>query len=62
VELNVLQQVTNVGHTTIIQHAWKRKQKTSVHGWVYDLDSGLLKDLNCCISSPAQLQEIYQVS
>ena len=62
VELNVLQQVKNVCHTTIVQGAWAKKQKLFVHGWVYDLESGLLKDLNCCISTPAQLEEIYRIS
>lgn len=61
VELNVLQQVMNVCHTTILQEAWSRSQSLSVHGWVYDLESGKLKDLNCCISSSDQLQDIYRI-
>ena len=46
VELNVAQQVLNVCHTTIVQNAWARKQPLWVHGWVYDLATGRLKDLN----------------
>jgi carbonic anhydrase len=59
VELNVRQQVLNVGHTTIVQNAWARKQPLTIHGWVYDIASGTLKDINCCISSSEQLESIY---
>ncbi len=61
VELNVIQQVQNVCHTTIVQEAWNRGQFLCVHGWVYDLQSGKLKDLNCCISSVDQVDSIYRV-
>jgi carbonic anhydrase len=50
-ELNVCDQVINVGNTTIIQDAWRRGQETTIHGWIYDLADGLLKDLGVCISS-----------
>ena len=45
-ELNVVQQVANVCDTTIIKDAWKRGQKIAVHGWIYGLHDGLLRDLN----------------
>jgi carbonic anhydrase len=61
VELNVLQQVLNVCSTTIVQEAWSRKQPLSIHGWVYDMESGKLKDLNCCYSEIDQLESIYRV-
>lgn len=61
VELNVLQQVLNVCHTTIAQGAWARGQPLSVHGWVYDLATGSLKDLDCCVSSIDQVESIYRV-
>ena len=61
VELNVIQQVMNICHTTIVQLAWQKKQKLIIHGWVYDLQSGLLKDLNCCYSSSSQISEIYKI-
>lgn len=61
VELNVLQQVMNVCHTTIVQEAWAQGQMLSIHGWVYDMESGRLKDLNCCISAGDQLEEIYRI-
>jgi carbonic anhydrase len=54
-ELNVLDQVINVGNTTIIQDAWRRGQSTAIHGWIYDLSDGLLKDLGMCISSCEEL-------
>jgi carbonic anhydrase len=61
VELNVMQQVLNVCHTTIVQNAWLKGQAVWVHGWVYDVATGLLKDLDCCISSIDQVEEIYRV-
>jgi len=51
-ELNVKEQVQNICKTSIAQKAWKRNQKLCVHGWIYDLKTGLLKDLNLCISDP----------
>ncbi|GAX61530.1 carbonate dehydratase [Candidatus Scalindua japonica] len=50
-ELNVVEQVNNICHTTIVQNAWDAGQELTVHGWVYNLEIGLLKDLNACISS-----------
>jgi carbonic anhydrase len=44
-ELNVIAQVLNVGRTTIVQNAWERGQDLVVHGWIYDLEDGLLRDL-----------------
>jgi carbonic anhydrase len=61
VELNVLQQVLNVCHTTIVQSAWSRGQPLSVHGWVYDLTTGLLGDLDCLASSIHQVEDIYRI-
>ena len=61
VELNVRQQLLNVCHTTIIQKAWAKGQPLCVHGWIYDLESGFLKDLNCCVSNVAQLEKIYRL-
>jgi len=61
VELNVIRQVLNVCHTTIIQEAWQRGQSVCVHGWVYDLRSGRLKDLDCCISEIEQLDAVYRI-
>ncbi len=60
-ELNVAAQVRNVCHTTIVQDAWRRGQTLSVHGWIYSLADGILKDLDLCISNPDQLAEIYRM-
>lgn len=60
VEFNVLHQVMNVCHTTIVQNAWAKNKKLSIHGWVYDVSTGLLKDLDCCISSLDQIDQTYR--
>jgi len=60
-ELNVITQVANVCHTTIAQNAWQRGQSLTVHGWVYSLEDGLLKDLDCSVDSVEQIPEIYRV-
>jgi carbonic anhydrase len=54
-ELNVIEQVKNVGNTTIVQEAWRRGQKVSVHGWIYSITDGLLKDLNASVASVEDL-------
>jgi carbonic anhydrase len=45
-EFNVIEQVDNVGKTTIVNDAWKRGQSLAVHGWIYDVADGLLRDLD----------------
>jgi carbonic anhydrase len=60
-ELNVMRQVSNVCHTTIAQNAWDRGQSLEVHGLIYSLLDGLLKDLNCSVSDTEQIPEIYRV-
>jgi carbonic anhydrase len=59
-ELNVVEQVLNVGQTTIVQSAWQRGQELAVHGWVYGLHDGLVRDLSICISSQEELSAIYR--
>lgn len=54
-ELNIMEQVKNVGHTTIVQDAWARGAPLVVHGWAYSLSNGLLKDLGCSIGSHDEL-------
>ncbi|MCA9238701.1 MAG: carbonate dehydratase [Planctomycetales bacterium] len=61
-ELNVIDQVANVCRTTILQDAWRREQNISVHGWIYGLGDGLLRDLDMCISAPDQLAEAYRLT
>ena len=60
-ELSVITQVANVCHTTIAQNAWARGQSLSVHGLVYSLRDGLLKDLGCTVSGPEEISESYRV-
>lgn len=59
-ELNVMQQVRNVSHTTIVQHAWKRGQALTVSGWIYSIEDGILKDLNVGVDDYSQISEIYR--
>jgi carbonic anhydrase len=51
-ELNVVEQVRHVCQTTILADAWRRGQEVSVHGWIYDLHDGLLRDLQCSVAGP----------
>lgn len=58
-EMNVKRQVTNICHTTIVQNAWYRKEKLAVHGWIYGLNDGLIKDLKVSISGHEQLANAF---
>ncbi|MDR7050168.1 carbonic anhydrase [Duganella sp. 3397] len=55
VELNVIEQVSNVCRTTIVQDAWDRGQELTVHGWVYGIQDGQLQELGMSVSSLAEL-------
>jgi carbonic anhydrase len=59
-ELNVLEQVSNVCQTTVVQGAWERGQELSVHGWIYSVSDGLLRDLSLCVRCRDELPELYQ--
>lgn len=50
-ELNVIEQVRNVGNTTIVKKAWRNNKELSVHGWIYNIENGILKDLDTCLTS-----------
>lgn len=60
-ELNVMQQVQQVSRTNVVQNAWARGQKLSVHGWIYGVSDGLLKDLIEPITCVEQIPEQYRV-
>jgi carbonic anhydrase len=60
-ELNVIEQVQHVCQTTIVQGAWRRRQPLSVHGWIYDVADGLLRDLDYRISSLNEIDALYQM-
>ncbi len=57
-ELNVIEQVANVCHTTIARDAWDRGQELAVHGWIYGLQDGLLRDLNITVTAPQKASNI----
>jgi hypothetical protein len=59
-ELNVLEQCVNVCETTIVRDAWARGQEVTVHGWVYGLHNGLLKDLEVTVRAPADVDAVYR--
>lgn len=54
-ELNVIEQVVNVSQTTVVRNAWARGQALAVHGWLYDVGDGLLRDLSICVTAEAEL-------
>jgi carbonic anhydrase len=58
-ELNVIEQVMNVAHTTVVQDAWARGQALTLHGWVYGLSDGLLQDLHMVIRGEDVLAETH---
>jgi carbonic anhydrase len=60
--LNVIEQVINVCQTTIVQSAWERKQELAVHGWIYGLSDGLLRDLKICITNQNELAKVYETA
>lgn len=62
VELNVVEQVFDLAKTSIVQNAWKNNQDLQLHGWVYGLDSGLIKDLQVNISNDSELDKVYQLN
>jgi carbonic anhydrase len=60
-ELNVIEQVNNICHTTIVQRAWRNNKELSVHGCIYTLETGILKDLNVRYSEMNHTNDIYQL-
>ena len=59
-ELNVIEQVANVCNTTTVQEAWRKGAELSIHGWIYDIKNGILKDLETCIASNDQIDEKHK--
>ena len=59
-ELNVIEQVSNVCRSSILEDAWSRGQQVTVHGWIYDIHDGLLRDLDTMASSPAETAAAYE--
>lgn len=61
-ELNVIEQVMNVCQTTIARDAWQRGQSLTVHGWIYGLHDGLLRDLNVTIINAEETKSVYEAA
>jgi carbonic anhydrase len=61
-ELNVIEQAANVCRTTIVRDAWDRSQKLAVHGWIYGLQNGLLRDLNMTVTDLEETRPTYQTA
>jgi carbonic anhydrase len=61
-ELNVIEQVVNVAHTTVMQDAWSRGQQVTLHGWVYSLADGLLRNLHVSVDGNEQLETAYRAA
>lgn len=61
-ELNVIEQAANVCQTTVVEAAWRRGQALSVHGWVYGLHDGRLRDLGLTVSAADELQPAYETA
>lgn len=62
VELNVTEQVFDLAKTSIVQGAWEKGQDLEIHGWVYGLDSGVIKDLGVNFKNDNELDEVYQLN
>ncbi|SHF08878.1 carbonic anhydrase [Microbulbifer donghaiensis] len=60
-ELNVIEQVQNLAKTKTVQHAWDRGQKLSLHGWIYDIGDGLIRDLGVRTDDRSGVPSIYHV-
>src|SRR6185369_16675132 len=60
IELNVIEQVYDLGKTSIIQNAWQKRGAPAVHGWVYDIRNGLIKDLKVSMSSDEEMPDVYK--
>jgi carbonic anhydrase len=61
-ELNVVEQVLNVCATTIVYEAWERGQELTIHGWIYGLQNGLLRDLKMTIANAKEIAPVYEAA
>lgn len=61
VELNVVEQVLDLGKTSIVQAAWERGQQIHIHGWVYDIHDGMIKDLHVTLKDNDTLSDVYKL-
>ncbi len=61
VEVNVQEQVNDLGKTSIVQNAWRRNQPLHIHGWVYDIKDGLINDLKVTFTCIKDLHKVYHL-
>jgi carbonic anhydrase len=61
VQLNVVEQVHELGKTSIVQNAWERGQSLHIHGWVYDISDGIIDDLKVTFTSTKDLHSVYHL-
>jgi carbonic anhydrase len=59
-ELHVIEQVMNLAHSTVMKDAWARKQAVSIHGWIYDISDGVIKDLRMTLTGDEPLEHVYR--
>lgn len=60
IELNVIEQVYDLGKTSIIQNAWQKRGAPAVHGWVYNIRNGLIRDLDVSMNSDEDMPDVYK--
>lgn len=61
VEVNVIEQVHDLGKTSIVQNAWNNNQPLHIHGWVYDIEDGVIQDLNVTFTCTKDLHSVYHL-
>jgi carbonic anhydrase len=61
-ELNVVEQVVNVAQTTVVRDAWQRGQSLMLHGWIYGIQDGLLRDLQMTVQNADEIAPLYEAS
>jgi carbonic anhydrase len=61
VEINVIEQVKDLAKTSIVQGAWKNGKKFGIHGWVYGIENGYIKDLNISMFDDSELPDVYKL-
>jgi carbonic anhydrase len=59
-EMNVIEQVGNVAMSNVMQDAWSRGQKVAVHGWVYGLNDGLVKDMDVTMTHSSEVVDVFR--
>lgn len=60
-ELNIVEQVYNLCKTSVIQNSWEKHKHPHVHGWVYDVSNGIIKDLDVTVRDDSEMHNIYKI-